>query len=36
MLTVLLGESNSCSVLNTDCEYILKEIAEMQSVFGSA
>jgi hypothetical protein len=35
-VTVLLGESNSCSVLNTNCEYILKETAEMQNMFGSA
>ena len=35
-VAVLLGESNSCSVPNTDYEYILKEIAEMQNMFGSA
>jgi len=35
-VTVLLGESNSCSVPNTGCEYTLKEIAEMQNKFVSA
>jgi hypothetical protein len=35
-VTVLLGESNHCSVLNMDCEYKLKETAKMQNMFGSA
>jgi hypothetical protein len=35
-VTVLLGESTRCSVLNMDCEYVLKEIAEMLNTFGSA
>ena len=35
-VTLLLGEPNSCSVLNTDCEFVLKGITEMQNMFGIA